>query len=300
MALSPAPARSLRRPARIYRGAAAERRVRAWCRSRLAADPRLRERTLATGLGATPLFTADGGDGTPVLLLPGTNFNSATGLALARALAPDRTVHLVDLPGQPGLAAPLRPGGDRLGAYGAWLGEVLAGAAERRVLVLGHSLGAAVALAAEPSDRVAGLALVNPAGLAPAALSAALMRVTLPWLAAPSPGSSARLLAFMSGPGAEVPPELADWMTLVARSCRTSLAPGPLPEHAVRRWRDTPVHVATGSHDRFFPPARLAAPARDLLAARVDTVEGAGHLAPHEDPARVRALLRDLDAAARS
>ncbi|MEV4837856.1 hypothetical protein AB0K05_25265 [Nonomuraea sp. NPDC049486] len=72
--------------------------------------------------------------------------------------------------------------------------------------------------------------------------------------------------------------ELAEWMTLVARHSRTSLAPSLLPAPLVRRWRDTPVVVATGEEDCFYPPARLREPALALLGTEAVAMPGGGHL----------------------
>ncbi|MFC3994409.1 alpha/beta fold hydrolase [Nocardiopsis sediminis] len=280
----------------IYRSATGRAATRSWCRSELATWPVLRAHPpLTTRLGPTAAFHAPGGPGTPVLVLAGTNFNAATGVALARELAVDRPVHLADLPGQPGLSADERPRRDQAAAYGAWLDDVLPQITDRPVILLGHSRGAAVALAATPSHLVAGLLLVNPAGLASAAFGPAAIRATLPWLLAPSPATGARLLDFMSGPGHQGGHgTTAEWIALVGEHARTSLAPGPLTPDVVRAWRDTPVTVATGSHDPFFPPGRIAGPAGKLLGCTVQTVAGTGHLTPHERSDLVRDLLRDL------
>ncbi|GAA4867914.1 alpha/beta hydrolase [Saccharopolyspora cebuensis] len=284
----------------IYRSPGRRRAVHDWCRGAWDTWPELRVQPVRrTGLGATATCSAPGGPGTPVVLLPGTNFNAATALPLARELAADRTVHLVDLPGQPGLSAGRRPTGDRTAAYGAWLDELLPQLTDRPVLVLGHSLGAAIALAATPGPLVAGMLLVNPAGLARARISAALLAVTAPWLLAPGERTAARLLGFMSGPGHHPGPtdSRARWLALVGAACRTALAPGPLPTDALRRWAGTPVGVVTGTHDRFFPPERLARGAA-ALGTEVTALDGAGHLAPDERPEEVRALLTALAARA--
>ncbi|WP_188196831.1 alpha/beta fold hydrolase [Nonomuraea sp. SYSU D8015] len=102
----------------------------------------------------------------------------------------------------------------------------------------------------------------------------------------------------MSGPAshaAGTEQDLVEWMTLVARHTRTSLAPPPLPGPLLRRWADTPVLVATGTHDRFYPPAGIAGPARALLGTEIIALPGVGHLGPHEDPALLPALLDQLD-----
>ncbi|CAL9472017.1 hypothetical protein SUDANB121_02871 [Nocardiopsis dassonvillei] len=286
----------------VYRSDTGAREVRNWCEERIASWPALTPLPpLRTALGTTRAFTAPGGDAPPVIFLSGTNFNSATSVDLARSLARDRTVTLVDLPGQPGLSEGLRPRSGRAAAYGAWLDEVLPLLTGRPATVLAHSLGAAVALAAKPSELVRAVVMVGPAGLSAASVNSDLMRVTLPWMIGPRDDKSTRLLDYMSGPahtskarGLPVHP-LAPWMTLVGRYCRTSLAPGPLPMECLRPWEDTPVVVATGSDDAFYSPARLHGPARRLLGAEVAVLEGAGHLAPYEQPERVAELVRSLD-----
>ncbi|WP_331279912.1 alpha/beta fold hydrolase [Streptosporangium roseum] len=168
------------------------------------------------------------------------------------------------------------------------------------VTMVGHSLGAAVALAAHPGPRINGLVLVSPAGLSRARLTPTLLGVTLPWPAAPTPVRSQALLRYMSGQSrARTGPDpmLTAWMILVARHSRTSLAPAPLPPPVVRRWAGTPVVLATGAADCFYPPARIGGPARALLSTDVVAVPGLGHLGPHEDPALLPALLGRLRAA---
>lgn len=286
----------------VYRSGTGAREIRDWCGERIAAWPALAPLpVLSTGLGATRAFAAPGGDAPPVIVLGGTNFNSATSVELARVLARDRPVTLVDLPGQPGLSEGLRPRSGRAVAYGAWFDEVLPLLTARPATVLAHSLGAAVALSSKPSDLVRAVVMVGPAGLTAASVNPDLMRVTLPWMIGPRDDKSTRLLDHMSGPGytsaargVRVHP-LAPWMTLVGRHCRTSLAPGPLPMECLRPWEGTPVVVATGSDDVFYSPARLHGPARRLLDAEVTVLEGAGHLAPYEQPERVTELVRSLD-----
>jgi pimeloyl-ACP methyl ester carboxylesterase len=277
----------------LYRNPAAHARVRAWCERRLAEElPQSTRRRVPTSLGPTHLTTwGTGGD--QVVVLPGTNFTAAVSLGWATALAARHTVTVVDLPGQPGLSAARRPSGDRVRGHRVWLGEVLAAVGDRPVLV-GESLGGTVALCADPA-AVAGLVLVAPGGITPAAVSARLLRATLPWLLRPTDPRSARLLAFMSGPGAPPPePHLVEWMTLVARSARSSLAPPPLAGTVLAGWRDRPCAVLVGTADCFFRPAAVAERVGRCTGAPVRVVEGAGHLLAHEHPELVAEALGSL------
>ncbi|MCP3013948.1 alpha/beta hydrolase [Nocardiopsis dassonvillei] len=287
------------RTARVYRSDSAERSVHAWCHKALSQWPELGPLPpVETRLGSTQAFRSAGGPGTPVLVLSGTNFNAAATVPAARALSADRPVLLVDLPGQPGLSCSQRVGGARIETYGAWLDELLPQITDRPVLVLGHSRGAAIALASTPSPLVAGILLLNPAGLTAAGVSSESMRATLPWMIHPNEQTSGRLVEFLSGPATECDKHRAEaeWLTLVARYCRAGSTPSPLPAEHFRAWAHTPVAVATGSHDPFFSPARLHGPARRFLDTDVHTIEGAGHLSLYEQPERVRELLGALDA----
>ena len=83
-------------------------------------------------------------------------------------------------------------------------------------------------------------------------------------------------------------------MTLVARSCRTSLAPGPLRTSAFAAARDVTNIVATGEHDVFLPPARLLAPTALQLHTRLRVLPGTGHLATDENPRAIGALVAEV------
>jgi pimeloyl-ACP methyl ester carboxylesterase len=274
--------------ASLYRTSAGERRVRDWCLERLAAWPvPHRTSTVATSLGETHLVSAGDGE-TVCVYLPGTNFNAATSLGLLGHLATLCRVVVADLPGQPGLSSSTRPRPETEG-YATWLGEVLARVradqAGSRLVVVGHSRGAAVALSG-PTE-VYGLVLLSPAGLVGVRVGVDVLRTALPWMLRPTPARSTALLRLMSGPASTADPELADWLTLVARDSRTTGAPGPLPEELVTRWRGRPVRVLVGEHDCFFPPDRVARAGSERLGVEVEVLPGLGHLAVEEAPERV-------------
>lgn len=274
----------------LYRGAAAQELVQGWCRTRLAGwSVPHRTRTVPTPAGDTHLTTC-GTAGPVVVHLPGTNLNAATSLRLAEALAPHCRVVLADLPGQPGLSASRRM---RPADFAGWVDAVLAALpqSEEGPVLVGHSRGAAVALAAEPR-KVSALVLVSPAGLVPARVSPAVMGTALGWMLRPSALRSERLATVMSGAAHRPDPTLVEWWHLVARSCRTGGAPGPLPPNVLGRWVGTPRRVLVGAEDCFFAPQRLRPVVRDRLGVEVDVLDGSGHLAVDEEPGAVVAAVR--------
>jgi pimeloyl-ACP methyl ester carboxylesterase len=272
----------------LYRSPEGERRVRVWCAERLGDWPvPHRTTSVESSLGETALVEAGDGD-TVCVYLPGTNFNAATSPGILGRLADRCRVVAVDLPGQPGLSSSTRPRPEAAG-YGRWLDEVLAGVRAanpgRRILVMAHSRGAAVALAG-PTE-VDGLVLVSPAGLAGVRTTGGLLRAAVPWMMRPSEPRSRALLTLMSAPGTDPDPALVSWLTLVARDTRSTGAPGPLPATTLDRWRDLPVRVLVGEHDCFFPPERVGRAASERLGVPVEVLPGVGHLAVEEAPERV-------------
>ncbi|MFI5743463.1 alpha/beta fold hydrolase [Streptomyces anulatus] len=285
----------------VYRNTQAEENVRNWCLNQIAAwgVPHTRTET-ATSAGRTSAVTTGPQKedrGPAVLLLPGTNMSTAQCLATVETLSREHRVTVVDLPGQPGLSSGLRPHTRHLAWYGAWLNEFLAQTRHGPVVVVGHSLGGAVALASD-SPRIIGRVLLSSAGITRLRVPAPLLAATVPWLLRPTFARSAALVRRMAAPGhGKVAESLGEWMDLVGRCCRTSFAPPALPSGLLELRRSVPTLVVTGRFDPFLPPCHLGAAARRRLGAEFRVIEGAGHLLLDEAPEAVRAAVREFCAA---
>jgi hypothetical protein len=127
-----------------------------------------------------------------------------------------------------------------------------------------------------------------------------MLGVTVPWLLRRDDRDSERLLRFMSGPGHVPSSRLVEWMTLVARTCRTTGAPAPHAPALVAGWRGGNVRVAVGDHDVFFPVGRLREATRAGLGTDPTVVERAGHLLGDENPLCVKDLVAEVLDAPRS
>jgi pimeloyl-ACP methyl ester carboxylesterase len=243
-------------------------------------------------LGPTHVVTA--GDGRPLVLLAGTNFCAATCQDLIGMLAATHRVHAVDLPGQPGLSHGERPRRPR-DVYGRWLADLMPRVTDAPAVLVGHSLGARVVLEAVAAGApVAGMLLIDPAGLIRLRVTPRVMAPTVPWLRRPDADTSEALLRMMMAPGHVPSPSLTTWMSLVGRHVRTSLAPAPVPASTRRRVAGTPCVVVAGRHDAFLPARSLTrAVARSLPGVPVRVVTDAGHLLPHERPDVIVDLVGD-------
>ncbi|WP_329113339.1 alpha/beta fold hydrolase [Streptomyces sp. NBC_01353] len=279
----------------IYRSPAAHDQVRDWCEKRLDAWPVPHTRShVDTSAGATHVTTAGStpAPGTPsIVLVPGTNMNTAVSLDTLESLSGVGQAIAVDVPGQPGLSTAVRPGRDRTARYGRWLSEVMDQVAPRGAVVVGHSLGGAIALACT-SERITARVVVSPAGLIRLRVSPAVLGATLPWLLRPTVHRAERLLRHMAAPGTRPPHALADWMALVG-TCRSSLAPPPLPRSALTAARTAPVFVIVGAGDTFLPASSLRRAAELLLGADLLVIGGAGHLVLDEAVDRVASVVSE-------
>ena len=279
--------------AELYRSEALESDVRRWCADRLDAW-RVPHSTavMNTSLGDTHLTWAGAGPDTCVFL-PGTNFNAATSTGLLEVLSTRCRVVCADLPGQPGLSAAGRPSDERQ-QFAHWVAEVLEEARRRgpggKVVLMGHSRGAAVALSADP-DSVDSLVLLSPAGLARAHLTPGVLVRSVLWLIRPTARTAGGLVELMADRETSGLDLIVEWMALVGRSTRTTGAPGPLPREMLVRWRGRPMQVLVGSGDVFFPPRRLDGPTHRSLGKRVEVIDGAGHLLVDERPDAVATAL---------
>jgi len=278
----------------IYRGPTCRQQVREWCDERLGewGVPH-RRREIQTAAGVTSVLTVgpEAEALSPaVVLVPGTNTNGAVYRHVAQALAARWPTVVLDVPGQPGLSAEVRPRRGRSAWYGQWLTEALEQTVPGQAVVVGHSLGGAIVLASA-SPRIAGRVLLSSAGLVRLLVPPAVVAATVPWLTRPTVPRAARVLRRMVAPGARVPDELAQWMALVARCCRSSLAPPPLPAALLAERRSVPCLVATGRHDVFLPPRRVGPAAQRHLGTQLHVLDGSGHLLLDEAPDEIVTLV---------
>jgi magnesium chelatase accessory protein len=253
--------------------------------------------------------------GPRVLLLHGTGASGHSFEPLLAHLAPHARLLIPDLPGC-GDSAPLSRSATSLPGFAAALGDLLEALAVRPDVIVGHSAGAAVAMRAVLDGRCDPARLV---GLAPAVLRlpgvggvvfAPLARLAargdwLPRLVARrarSPGAVARMVRATgsSPPAAQIeaygrllrrPEHVAGALAMMAGWDLAGL------EADLARLR-TPVDLILGGADATLPadwPERLR---RALPGARPTVLDGLGHLAHEEAPARIAPhLLAAIEAA---
>ena len=267
--------------------------MRQWCSDVLTrADFPLTNASVHTSVGRVHLTSA--GAGRPrIILVPGTGFNGAVTLPWLQQLSTRWPTTVVDLPGQPGLSDPHRPRRSRLAWYGQVLDEILATIDATDIVVVGSSLGAAVALSAE-SPRITARVLVSPAGFIRLSVDPKLALASAVWLLQPTAEHTRRMLRLFVAPGAEPPEAEVEWMTLMAACCRTTLAPPPLPAELLARRAEQPCVVGVGEHDRFLPPRRLVPAVRRTMNANVRVFSGVGHLITRNQLDNVVSLVTEV------
>jgi len=240
-------------------------------------------------LDEVDLFYQERGNGTPAIFLHGFALDHTMWLDQLQGLASLRRGIAVDLRGFGRSGIGHEPG--RAQSHQATdVVAVLERLAREPADLVGHSMGAHLALqvAAAAPDRVLSLALF---GIMPRE------EYAFP------PRSPDALL----GPKEEIARRWADGMlapgaSLTARARTVAMAmnvdwAAVYPDPGAGRAPDAaahapgvPVLLATGGEDPVTPPAAVARLAA-RLGATFDTIPGAGHLPPVENPAAVTALL---------
>ena len=248
---------------------------------------------------------------TTVLLVHGLGHNAHRDWrTVVPALAGRFHVVTVDLPGFG--ASPALPEGYSFTGLSAVLDEVLANAApQRRVHVVGHSLGGAVSLhfAHRYAERVDRLVLVDAAGiLLNTVFARNLARIDTPDVGVgPVDGLLRHVDARLNGLGQALfgsldkSFDLSRWLarnpsvrnTLFGRYTQVEAALG-LIEHdfspAIRQLA-APTTLIWGREDRVAPLRTGQLLAERLPDARLHVLDGVGHVPMNEQPARFMPLL---------
>ncbi len=246
-------------------------------------------------------------DPLPILLLHGTGDSLHTWDGWTRELSKTRRVLRVDLPGF-GLTGPATSGDYRIAAYVDFIAALLTERGLSRVLIAGNSLGGEVAwmTAARHPERVAGLVLIDPAGLPfePDAIPlgfATAAFVPTAWASQyllPRPLLKSSVESVFGDPS-RVRAELVDRffeMSLregnrraFGERTRAFLAERKQPFYA-EAWSQVsaPTLLIWGEKDRLIPPrsaqAYLDGRRRDAPAAELKILPGLGHVPQLEDP----------------
>lgn len=244
-----------------------------------------------------------GARGAPVLLLlHGTGASTHSWRDLAPHLAADHDVIAPDLPGHAFSTLPPRTSMSLPGMAAA-LAALLAALGAAPQAVVGHSAGAALAVQAALDGLVAPRLIVGlnaalwplPGGhwWSPAARLLALNPLVphafaraMAW-----PGAVERLLR---GTGSTLDARgVALYRRLVSDPGHVGAALSMMSQWDLEALHDAlprlrvPLHLIVGSGDRAVPPAQARWVAARVPRCRIEALEGLGHLAHEEAPARV-------------
>jgi pyruvate dehydrogenase E2 component (dihydrolipoamide acetyltransferase) len=236
-------------------------------------------------------------EGTPVLMIHGFGADLSTWMFNQEALAADRPVYAIDLPGHGGSSKQV----DDASAAGLarTVRAYMDAAGIARAHLVGHSLGGAIAveIALAAPDRVTALTLVSPAGFGPeiagdfiagfiAETRSRKLRPVLEMLVANPDMVSADMVEDV------LKFKRLDGATAALGAVAEANFPGGVQKASLRdRLAEVkvPVHVVWGEADRILP----AAHAEGLPASvKVTRIPGAGHISHMEKASEINGVIK--------
>ncbi len=257
----------------------------------------------------------EAGHGSAVLLIHGMAGSSETWRAIIPQLSKQYRVIAPDLLGH-GESA--KPRGDySLGAFAAWLRDLLDELEVDRATVIGQSLGGGIAMqfAYQHRDYCERLALIGSGGLGPdlspvlRILSAPGAELVLP-VVAPQPVLNVgnKLRSWLTAAGIQAPragqmwqaySSLSDSQTRQAflRTLRSVVDYRGQAVSALNKLHLTagmPTVLIWGDQDRIIPVSHAYAAHDALAGSRLEVLEGVGHYPHVEAPTAVADILQDF------
>ncbi|MHB0897644.1 MAG: alpha/beta fold hydrolase [Spirochaetales bacterium] len=236
----------------------------------------LRRRLIATPFGETHFLECGDKTKQALILLHGSMSNSASWFGMLPALAPSFSLYCADIPGEPGLSAPVRmPLAS--GQPAAWLASIMDSLGLGQAAFLGMSLGSfyALRLAATNPERVGALSMITTGGIAPQRVS--FLFKALLYMALGARGQT--LLNKAVYHKTSVPPEVLDFQALVSANFNPMAEPLPILSDAEMRKLSMPLQYFGGDHDALLDTEKTAARLAALVPhADIQVLADTGHV----------------------
>ncbi|MGW2218726.1 alpha/beta fold hydrolase [Nonomuraea sp. NPDC001684] len=245
---------------------------------------------VVTGFGTVRVYRFGGGDGVPLLLLPGRTSATPMWEANLAGLVARRPVYAVDLLGEPGLSVQTRAF-TSAEDQATWLAELLDRLGLARVHLLGVSIGgwSAFYLALRVPERIASVSVLDPANLF-GRITWKVVVFSLGSVVPFFPESWRRkLLSWISG-GADASADepVANLISAGMRDFTAFLPPPAYPTDDQVAGLDVPVLALIAGRSIIHNPRKAALRARRLLARGVvELWPDASHALNGEFPDRV-------------
>jgi pimeloyl-ACP methyl ester carboxylesterase len=251
------------------------------------------ERFVETPSGRTHLLLSGKEEAAPLLLFHGTGNNSLMWRYNVAQLGEQFRLHLIDTindPGKSEATLTFDPKTD----YARWTTEILDALGIRRTSLVGHSKGGWIALNAAVSapERVERIVLLAPAVGINSAVSPQFLRKSLRLGLFPTRRSVESYLRYLSGPGARVSAEYAQYLSKVIRGTKHKLIKHRQFSDEELRSIDAPVLLVFGDHEVCVDYRKVVDRARSCIRRlEVQIVSGTGHALQGEKPDTVNGLI---------
>lgn len=274
-------------------------------RARLLAMIPATERTWE--LAGVSTAVLDGGSGAPVVILHGGGQFAATWTPVISRLVTGHRAIVPDLPGHG--ASTVREGALDAGRVLAWVGELLEATGPTPPVLLGHSLGGAIAarFAADHGDRISSLVLVDTFGLSAFRPARGLALAMVGFLVGPTEDTRDRFLGQRMLDLGRVHTDMGEAWELIAayalecartpsvraagRNLMKTFGTSAIPEEDLERIA-VPTTLIWGCHDPQVPP-QIAEDARARYGWPLQVIAECGADPNIEQPGALLAALRD-------
>lgn len=269
----------------IYRTAAGERAVTQHYRDILSRWPVPNtQQTITTRYGDTFVIASGPETAPPVIALQGSGANSAMWRRQIRTWSQHQRVYAVDVIGEPGLSAPVRPplASD---AHAEWLDDVLAGLGLGEAAMVGVSLGGWIAIdyATRRPGRVTRLALLAPSGVGRRKLGVLLAAVLLRPFGRWGMRRTVRLVLGPAGSRSDVDRSAAEFSLLVFHHFSPRMDAVPTFDDDTLRRLTMPVLAVVGGRDALLDSDETRQRLTTTVPqATVRLLPEAGHLLPDQ------------------